>query len=242
MKQTAITIRKLWLLALILYAFYFFYSLFNAVRSSTSLESWELLRYGDFWAFVFSNTVAFLLFVLAVVVTITVLGPETLLAPIRALTSTNKIIQHTELTKGQSENRSVSLEDLYRLHLDYHESVKRAYNHTITQYSRSFNFSLLFAVMGFCLIFYALLFKTDANPNWPSVFVSAVIQSVPALFFYLSDRARRQMTQVFGDLRRDSESSRAFELLKTLEKDETREAIKEDIIRRILLAPKTDKT
>ena len=236
MKPVNITIRKLWLLALMLYALYFFYALFAAVRASSSSEGWQLLGYVDFWAFVFNNTVAFLTVVLAVAGTLTIFGPDMLLAPVRALTSTSKVLPTTDSAVAQSERKpAANFNDFYQLHWDYHEDVKRIYNHIINQYTRSFNFSLLFAVLGFGLILYALLFKPDAHPNWPAVFVSAVIESVPVLFFYLSDRARSQLMRVLPDLRRDDEIARAFKLLETIQDEQARERIKEETVRAILL-------
>jgi hypothetical protein len=65
--------------------------------------------------------------------------------------------------------------------------------------------------------------------------VSAVIEAVEALFFYLSDKARKQMIDVFVDLRQDNEIARAYELLRTMKNPDKLEALKEEIIRHTLL-------
>jgi hypothetical protein len=95
---------------------------------------------------------------------------------------------------------------------------------------------LIFATVGFGVIFYTLVFRNNGNTSWPAVVVSAVIEAVPALFFYLSDKARKQMIDVFVDLRHDNEVARAYELLRTLTNAERLEALKEEIIRHTLFA------
>jgi hypothetical protein len=223
-----LTRTKVWLLVLGGYFIFFLFKLF-------SLASDPKFRLGNFgeivgisvlknrvtWFYAFNSTLFVIPFVLVILLIVMIFGvnrtvtafskfiprpfSHLLLPPIEAEELEEPEI-HNTVTYDEENLKTLG----YKLHLDYHESVKRAYNHIILQYSRSFYFSLMFAVFGFCLIAYALIFKIQANPNWPAVFVSAVIQSVPALFFYLSDRARRQMTLVFGDLRKDNEVSRAY--------------------------------
>jgi len=251
-----ITRTKVWVLILGGYLIFFLYKLFSVVANPKSFNLYgdgsglALLKYRDIWLAAFNYTLPIFPFALALLLIVTIFGVDKtfnvfarfvprpfnqfLLKPIdiEALDESE-----TEKTKESNLGAKDEVKSLgYQLHLDYHESIKRAYNNTIMQYSRSFYFSLVFAVVGFCLIAYALIFKLEANPNWPAVFVSAVIQSVPALFFYLSDRARRQMTQVFGDLRKDNEVSRAYELLDTIEDAQRRELLKEEIIRHTLIS------
>jgi hypothetical protein len=123
----------------------------------------------------------------------------------------------------------------FQLYLDYNDSIKRVYNNAIVQYRNSFYFSLIFATVGFGVIFYTLVFRNNANTSWPAVVVSAIIEAVPALFFYLSDKARKQMIEVFVDLRHDNEIARAYELLRTMRDPQKLEALKEEIIRYTLL-------
>jgi hypothetical protein len=251
-----ITRTKVWILILGGYLIFFLYKLFSVAASPESFNLFgdgrglALLKYRDIWLSAFNSTLPIFPFVLALLLIVTIFGVDKtfsvfarflprpfnqfLLKPIDI-----EALEEPETQRGNesSLNTKDEIKGLgYQLHLDYHESIKRAYNNTIMQYSRSFYFSLVFAVVGFCLIAYALIFKMETNPNWPAVFVSAVIQSVPALFFYLSDRARRQMTHVFGDLRKDNEVSRAYELLDTIEDVQRKELLKEEIIRHTLIS------
>jgi len=248
---------KAWILILGGYLIFFLFRLFSIAASPgfhlshilIEERGLALLKYKDVWLFAFNSTLSIFPFVLASLLIVTIFGVDKTFSAFARLMPSPfnqlllKPIDVEALEKSgtqKAEEYSLSGKETkslgYQLHLDYHESIKRAYNNTIMQYSRSFYFSLVFAVVGFCLIAYALVFKIEANPNWPAVFVSAVIQSVPALFFYLSDRARRQMTQVFGDLRKDNEVSRAYELLDTIEDAQRREMLKEEIIRHTLIS------
>ena len=251
-----ITRTKAWSLILGGYFILFLYKLFSEAANPSDPyyrlygQGLALFKYTGIWLAAFNSTLPVFPFVLALLLIVTIFGVDKtfsvlarfvprpfnqfLLKPIdiEALEESE-----TQKTKESNLNTKDEVRGLgYQLHLDYHESIKRAYNNTIMQYSRSFYFSLVFAVVGFGLIAYALIFKIEANPNWPAVFVSAVIQSVPALFFYLSDRARRQMTHVFGDLRKDNEVSRAYELLDSIEDAQRRELLKEEIIRHTLIS------
>jgi hypothetical protein len=223
------------------FVFFYLYKLF-ALPSDPSYGGFYDLRSIGPWIAAWLRSLWLLPFVFLAFLLVMVLGVDRFFGLIRPFLFVLRREEDSEPIESQRGEQSASNIQIpndagigYTLYLDYHDSVKRAYYHTIMQYSRSFNFSLLFAVIGFGLIFYALIFKTDASPNWPSVFVSAVIQSVPALFFYLSDRARRQMTQVFADLRRDNEVARAYELLHTIKDDEKRENLKMEIVRHTLL-------
>ncbi len=251
-----ITRTKAWSLILGGYLIFFLYRLFSeAANPSDRLwllygRGLALLKYSGIWLSAFNSTLPAFPFVLALLLVVTIFGVDktfgvfanfirwpfnqSLLKPIDMEELEKSKTQKAEGSDSSTKDETKGLG--YQLHLDYHESIKRAYNNTIMQYSRSFYFSLVFAVVGFGLIAYALIFKTDSNPNWPAVFVSAVIQSVPALFFYLSDRARRQMTQVFGDLRKDNEVSRAYELLDTIADVQRKELLKEEIIRHTLIS------
>jgi hypothetical protein len=69
-------------------------------------------------------------------------------------------------------------------------------------------FQSSFSEVGFRVIFYTWVFRNYGNTSWPAVVVSAVIEAVPELFFYLSDKARKHMNDVFVDLRHDNEVAR----------------------------------
>jgi hypothetical protein len=96
-------------------------------------------------------------------------------------------------------------------------------------------FQSSFSEVGFRVIFYTLVFRNYGNTRWPAVVVNAVIEAVPELFFHLTDKAHKQMIDVFVDLRHDNEVARAYELLRTMKNPDKLEGLKEEIIRHTLL-------
>lgn len=249
-RQSVLTKAQLGLLGFGAYALYILY-----------VVSSEGGRYGGLYAFqdrfawwmALGQTLWFLIAVLAALLFATVLGTErfinllhglmpftkrlSLLQPIQTEVATTATVNESEADEdvgrsGFSEETGLGLQ----LYLDYNDSIKKVYNNAILQYRNSFYFSLIFATVGFGVIFYTLIFKNNGNTSWPAVVVSAVIESVPALFFYLSDKARKQMIDVFVDLRHDNEVARAYELLRTLKNPDKLEALKEEIVRHTLLS------
>jgi len=253
---------KLWILGLGAYGLYLLYIVSSEAGKHGGLYAFQ---YRSTWWMALGQTVWFLIAVLAALLLASVLGAQrflgllhdlmpftrrlSLLKPIETEVNTTLTFNESEIEADSSRGGFSEETGLgFQLYLDYNESIKRVYNNAILQYRNSFYFSLIFATVGFGVIFYTLVFRNNGNTSWPAVVVSAVIEAVPALFFYLSDKARKQMIDVFVDLRHDNEVARAYELLRTLKNTERLEALKEEIIRHTLLAdvpgklPSTSKT
>jgi len=247
----ALSKTQLWILALGFYVLYFFYTLFLSVKVKGAFE----LRDPNIWGQALTYTLWLLPIVLALLLLASVLGVERFFKLLNRVSIVSKVrrtfffapAEMSEIEQPMMNGRSSAGENNKEIveeadfgdkfYRDFQQTVRRVYNNAILQYGISFYFSLIFSVIGFGLIFYALVYKSGANPNWPAVVVSAVIESVPALFFYLSDRSRKQMTEVFVDLRRDNEVARAYGVLKTMRDENKQESLKEEIIRKVLLAP-----
>lgn len=255
--QLQLTKTKLWILGLgayVLYALYVVSSI--AGRYPGGLFAF---KYREPWWLVLGQTLWFLIAVLAALLLASVLGPAkfldivhilvpftrrlSLLSPIQTKVPTTLTFNGSEI-EGESARGAFSDETGlgFQLYLDYNESIKKVYNNAILQYRNSFYLSLIFATVGFGVIFYTLVFRNDGNTSWPAVVVSAIIEAVPALFFYLSDKARKQMIDVFVDLRHDNEVARAYELLRTLKNTDRREVLKEEIICHTLLKAPQEKS
>lgn len=245
-ERLELTKTKLWVLGLgayVLYALYVVSS--NAGKYVGGLYAF---KYRETWWIVLGQTLWFLIAVLAALLLASVLGPErflglftftrrlSLLKPIETEVTKTIAFDGSEIEADSSRGDFSEETGLgFQLYLDYNESIKRVYNNAILQYRNSFYFSLIFATVGFGVIFYTLVFRNNGNTSWPAVVVSAVIEAVPALFFYLSDKARKQMIDVFVDLGQDNEVARAYELLRTLKNTDRLEGLKEEIIRHTLL-------
>jgi heme/copper-type cytochrome/quinol oxidase subunit 4 len=241
--------KQLWVLCLGFYVLYFFYKLFSIVQTK-GLPS---INMSDTWGEVLSGTLWLLPIIFAILLLLLVLGEDNFRRFVRQLSIVAKV-RRTFLFNPEESTDTVDApgrrspvdtgQDAVagepgfgdKYYQEFQQTVKRVYNNAILQYGISFFFSLIFSVIGFGLIFYALVYKADANPNWPAVFVSAVIQSIPALFFYLSDRARRQMLEVFSDMRRDNDVARAYGVIETVKNADKQESLKEEIIRKVLIA------
>jgi hypothetical protein len=244
-RQLALTKPKLWVLGLGVYVLYLLYVVSSVAGSKGGLYAFQ---YRWVWWMALGQTFWFLIAVLAALLLASVVGPErffglfpfaqtlSLLRPIDTTFAKTPTLNESEIDVDNSRGGFSEQTGLgFQLYLDYNESIKSVYNNAILQYRNSFYFSLIFATVGFGVIFYTLVFRNNGNTSWAGVVVSAVIEAVPALFFYLSDRARKQMIDVFVDLRKDNEIARAYELLRTLKNTDRLEALKEEIIRHTLL-------
>jgi len=245
--SSGLTRARFGVLAIGAYVLYFLYVISSEVGKQGGLYAF---KYREAWWIVFGKTMWFLVTVLASLLLSSVLGVErflsifpftrrlSLLKPITTQAFEQGSFDDFEIKETDSGSRFSEETGLgFQLYLDYNDSIKKVYNNAILQYRNSFYFSLIFATVGFGVIFYTLVFRNNGNTNWPAVVVSAVIEAVPALFFYLSDRARKQMIDVFVDLRQDNEVARAYELLRTMKNPDKLEGLKEEIIRYTLLAP-----
>jgi hypothetical protein len=240
--------KQLWILCLGFYVLYFFYKLFSLVQA----EGLSSINMSETWGEVLSGTLWILPIVFAILLLLLVLGEDNFRRLAGRLSIVSKVRRTFLLNPEESPDigeaperrtptdtspEAIADEPNFgdKYYREFQQTVKRVYNSAILQYGMSFYFSLIFSAIGFGLIFYALIFKAGTNPNWPAVFVSAVIEAIPALFFYLSDRARRQMLNVFSDLRRDNDVARAYGVLATVKNVDKQEALKEEIIRKVLM-------
>ncbi|HYP29540.1 MAG TPA: hypothetical protein VE262_22705 [Blastocatellia bacterium] len=228
---------KLWIIGLGICVLFFFYQLLS-MPDDPSFEGRFDLRIGNLWMLALQQSFGVFFLILFFLLVATVAGVDRLIKLGKSFFPFGQEL-NLQPFDGRISSRDggeILDQDIgIKLFLDYHESIKRAYSYTIQQYSWSFIISLVFAALGMAVIFYAVLFRANANPNWPSVVVSAIIQSVPALFFYLSDRTRSRMTQAMKELREDHKKARAYELLNSIKDDHEREDLIIQIVRHSLL-------
>lgn len=94
----------------------------------------------------------------------------------------------------------------------------------LRQAKLSFRFSLISAIIGFCVIIYsAFIIKDKATIG---IVAGGIIEAVSALFFYMYKSSNKMMIDFFEKLRKDSNTITAVDLSKSINNTSVQDELK----------------
>ena len=96
---------------------------------------------------------------------------------------------------------------------------------SISQSKISFWFSLVFASVGF-LIIATSVFAYDDKSGYIGIVAGTIIDTVSALFFYQSNKARQLMSEFFDRLRSDRKLEESLKLCESIDNEILRNSLK----------------
>lgn len=88
----------------------------------------------------------------------------------------------------------------------------------------SFKFSLISAIIGFCVIIYsAFIIQENGNIG---IIAGVIIETVSALFFYMYKNSNKMMIDFFEKLRKDANTITAVDLTKSIANESIQDELK----------------